>query len=112
VPREKTAKAGLKLTDRASMLKGGDSGPAVVANSPNESLLVHAVRYIDEPKMPPKQKLSAVEIAAIERWWHQARLGHHPSVTPDRQVVPSRTHHLKNGGRFNPLRTACLRLSS
>jgi hypothetical protein len=64
----KTAKAGLRLTDRASLLKGGDSGPAVVPNAPNESPLVHAVRYLDEVKMPPAQKLSVSEIAAIERW--------------------------------------------
>ena len=30
---------------------------------PDESRLIRAVRYLDEPKMPPKQKLSAGEIA-------------------------------------------------
>ena len=65
---EKKAKAGLRLTDRASLLKGGESGPAVVPSAPDESPLVRAVRYLDEPKMPPKQKLSAGEIAALERW--------------------------------------------
>ena len=62
------AKAGLRLTDRESLLKGGESGPAVVPKQPEESRLVHAVRYLDELKMPPKEKLSAGEIAAIERW--------------------------------------------
>ena len=36
--------------------------------APDESRLIQAVRYLDEPKMPPKQKLSAGEIAALERW--------------------------------------------
>jgi cytochrome c553 len=65
---EKKAKAGLRLTDRESLLEGGESGPAVVPNAPEESRLVRAVRYLGEPKMPPKQKLSAGEIAALERW--------------------------------------------
>src|SRR3954471_5378441 len=59
---EEKAKAGLRLTDRESLLKGGESGPAVVPSAPDESPLVLAVRYLDEPKMPPKQKLSAGEI--------------------------------------------------
>jgi hypothetical protein len=62
------AKAGLRLTDRESLLKGGESGPAVVPNAPDESRLIQAVRYHDEPKMPPKQKLSASQVDALERW--------------------------------------------
>jgi hypothetical protein len=62
------AKGGLRLTDRESLLKGGDSGPAVVPIAPEESRLIQAVRYRDEPKMPPKQKLTEAEIAALERW--------------------------------------------
>ncbi len=62
------AKAGLRLTDRESLLKGGDSGPAVVPHAADESRLIRAVRYLDELKMPPKQKLSGAQIAALERW--------------------------------------------
>jgi cytochrome c553 len=61
-------KGGLRLTDRESLLKGGDSGPAVVPNAPDESRLIQAVRYLDEPKMPPKQRLSTAQVAALERW--------------------------------------------
>jgi hypothetical protein len=62
------AKSGLRLTDRGSIVRGGDSGAAVVPGVPDQSLLIRAVRYLDEPKMPPKAKLSAGEIAALERW--------------------------------------------
>jgi Protein of unknown function (DUF1553)/Protein of unknown function (DUF1549)/Planctomycete cytochrome C len=62
------AKAGLRLTDRASLMTGGESGPAIVPSDPDQSLLIRAVRYLDEPKMPPKHKLSDGEIAALERW--------------------------------------------
>ncbi len=65
---ELKAKAGLRLADRESLLRGGESGPAVVPGAADESLLIRAVRYLDEPKMPPKQKLSDAEIRALERW--------------------------------------------
>ena len=62
------SKNGLRLTDRESMLKGGDSGPAVVPGKPEESLLIRAVRYLEEPKMPPKKRLSDANIAKLLRW--------------------------------------------
>jgi hypothetical protein len=50
------------------VLRGGDSGPAAVPGKPEESLLVHAVRYHDEPRMPPKKRLSNPEIDTLTRW--------------------------------------------
>jgi hypothetical protein len=76
---EKTSKAGLKLTSRASLLAGGDSGPAAVEGKPDESLLIEAVGYQSVPQMPPKGKLSEGEIATLTRWvarglpWPEAR---------------------------------------
>jgi hypothetical protein len=64
----KALKGGLRLTSRASVLRGGDSGPAAVAGNPGESLLVQAVRYHDEPKMPPKEKLKDREVEVLSRW--------------------------------------------
>jgi hypothetical protein len=65
---DKKAKSGLRLTDRASLLKGGEGGAVVVPHAPDQSPLIRAVRYLDELKMPPRQKLSAGEVAALERW--------------------------------------------
>jgi cytochrome c553 len=62
------SKGGLKLIDRAAILHGGDSGPAIVPGEPEESLLIRAVRYLDEPKMPPTKRLSATAVAKLERW--------------------------------------------
>src|SRR5690348_9703470 len=42
------ASGGLRLDSREAMVKGGDSGPAVVPGNPEESLIVQAVRYDDE----------------------------------------------------------------
>ena len=62
------AKGGLRLDSRAALLKGGDSGPAAVPGKPAESLLVRAIGYTGELKMPPKGKLSDKEIALLSRW--------------------------------------------
>jgi cytochrome c553 len=63
-------KGGLKLDTRADVLKGGDTGPAIVPGQPEQSLLIKAVRYADENlQMPPKdKKLSAEQIADLEAW--------------------------------------------
>src|SRR5690349_13242898 len=61
-------KGGLFLETREGLLKGGDSGPAIVPGQPDQSLLIKAVRYQDEKlQMPPKGKrLSPEKIADLE----------------------------------------------
>jgi Protein of unknown function (DUF1553)/Protein of unknown function (DUF1549)/Planctomycete cytochrome C/Concanavalin A-like lectin/glucanases superfamily len=61
-------KGKLKLTSREAILAGGDNGPAAVPGKPDESLLVKAVRYHDDPRMPPKGKLADKHIEILERW--------------------------------------------
>ena len=38
-------KGGLALTSRAALLRGGESGPAIVPGKPDASLLLEALRY-------------------------------------------------------------------
>jgi cytochrome c553 len=62
-------KGGLLLDSRAGMLKGGDSGPAVVPNKSDESLLIQAIRHDGDLAMPPKKpKLSDDVIAGFAKW--------------------------------------------
>jgi len=62
-------KGSLYLDSRQGMLKGGDTGPAIVAGNPAKSLLVKALRWTDDDlKMPPKKKLSEEQIADVEAW--------------------------------------------
>ena len=61
-------KGGLRLDTRAALLKGGESGPAIVPGDPDKSLLVKAIRYQDDLQMPPKGKLPEPVIADIVRW--------------------------------------------
>ncbi len=62
------AKAHFRLDSRAAFLAGGDTGPAVVAGKPQQSLLIDAVNYGDTYQMPPKSKLPNNEIAVLTKW--------------------------------------------
>jgi mono/diheme cytochrome c family protein len=59
-------KGGLDLRLRRLTLAGGKSGPAVVPGKAADSLLIERVRSGDMP--PGKKKLSAAEVAVLERW--------------------------------------------
>ena len=67
-------KGGLRLDSRAAILKGGDTGEAVVPGQPEKSLLINAVRYADKDlKMPPPKdgadrRLSDAQIADLSEW--------------------------------------------
>lgn len=63
-------KGGLSLASRASMLKGGDNGPAIVPGDPGKSRLMRMIRHEDGVKPMPKgeDKLSPAVIAAFEQW--------------------------------------------
>src|SRR2546430_5400368 len=51
-------KGSLKLDSRAAILKGGDSGPAVALDAPDQSLILRAISYKDtDLQMPPRGKL-------------------------------------------------------
>ena len=59
---------GLRLTARDAVIKGGETGPAVVSGKPESSLLIRAIGYLDELKMPPKAKLPDKDVAKLKRW--------------------------------------------
>jgi hypothetical protein len=61
-------KGELRLDTRAGFDTGGETGPTVVPGDPGKSLLVQAVRYEDDLKMPPKGKLPAADIAVLTEW--------------------------------------------
>lgn len=62
-------KGGLYVDSKYGLLKGGKTGPAVVPGEPDKSLLIRAVRYKEEDlAMPPKEELSAEQVAALETW--------------------------------------------
>ena len=67
--KDKKLKGGFKLDTKASLLKGGDSGLALVAGKPDEGTLLKSLHYTDdELQMPPKGKLPDAVVKDFERW--------------------------------------------
>ncbi|MBX3448075.1 MAG: PSD1 domain-containing protein [Planctomycetaceae bacterium] len=61
--------AGLRLDNRASLIDGGESGPAVTLDDVSQSLILKAVRHDpDASPMPPEGKLTPAQIADLETW--------------------------------------------
>ncbi|MEZ6143135.1 MAG: PSD1 and planctomycete cytochrome C domain-containing protein [Zavarzinella sp.] len=62
-------KGGLAVDTQAALLKGGESGPAIVPKSAEKSLLFQAITYHNkEMQMPPDGKLSDMVIADVRKW--------------------------------------------
>lgn len=65
---EKDRMSGLSLENRKAILSGGNRGLTAVPGHPEQSRLVEAVSYQADLKMPPGERLTDSEIAAISRW--------------------------------------------
>jgi hypothetical protein len=59
---------GLRLDNYDNLMRGGDSGPAIVAGNPRQSLLIAKVEHRDQPSMPPRKWLPKAAIARIKAW--------------------------------------------
>jgi hypothetical protein len=72
---EKTAHE-LRVDSREALIKGGQSGPAVVPGKPEQSLLLTAIerREGSDYQMPPGGKLPSETIAAFAKWIQQGAL--------------------------------------
>ena len=70
-PDAKEAEGGLRITSRGALLKGGDTGPAIVPGKPDESILIDAINYGEVYEMPPDSKMPADEIALLTEWVKQ-----------------------------------------
>ena len=82
---EQKIRGGLYLGNRKGMLKGGESGPAVVPHKPDESLLIEAIRY-ESFEMPPRSQMPQPEIDILVKW---IRDGAHWPHDLDRAVETS-----------------------
>ena len=86
-----TKMGGLEMYSRETVLRGGQSGPAIEPRAPERSLLIRAVRYTDDRlKMPPTGQLSTEEIAVLTKW------------VEDGAAWPARVTHAleRNEGKF------------
>ncbi len=60
----------LSLDTFADLMRGGESGPAIVPGKAGESFLIHTLTKQEKPAMPPKKEPqpSAGEIALLKAW--------------------------------------------
>jgi WD40 repeat protein len=84
----KKAENSLVLETPQSILKGGDSGPAVVAGKSGESLLLTVASHKDEPVMPPADNgvgavaLSSEQLGLLKLWIDEGATGQVSQPTP------------------------------
>ena len=65
----KKLKGGLYLDNREELMRGGETGVAVVLGEPEKSRLIEAVRWTDPDfQMPPKQQLDKRAVADLVQW--------------------------------------------
>jgi hypothetical protein len=58
----------LLLDSKQGMLTGGNAGPAIKPGDPDRSLLIQALRYDGELKMPPGAPLEPEVVSDFEQW--------------------------------------------
>lgn len=93
----KKAENSLVLETPQSILKGGDSGPAVVPHKSGESLLLTVAAHKDEPLMPPADNsvgavaLSGEQLGLVKLWIDQGATGQvaQPAVPITWQSLPA-----------------------
>lgn len=77
------SESGLRVDSRESLITGGDQGPAVVPEEPDESILLEALSYdLDDLQMPPDGKLEEDEIGAFREWIEAGAAWPEPESTP------------------------------
>lgn len=86
---EDTAKGGFQLDTRSRLVRGGESGAVIDADTPEQSVFLQAVRY-EGYEMPPRGQLPETQIETLRHWlamgapYPEDRLGE-----PDEQRVES-----------------------
>ncbi len=97
---EKKIKGGLNLDNRAGWQAGGDNGAAIIPGDLAKSLVIKAVRYLDEDfAMPPKGRLPADEVAILEEWVKRGAPDPRNGETA-KAAKPKRTINLDEGRKF------------
>ncbi|MFM7540979.1 MAG: PSD1 and planctomycete cytochrome C domain-containing protein [Planctomycetota bacterium] len=98
------AKGGLRLDSRAALLKGGDTGPAVIPGKAADSLLIKAIGYTGEPKMPPKGKLTDREIGLVSAWINSGAPWPDPGKASQAQTASPITQKQRDWWAFQPVK--------
>src|SRR5918993_1112307 len=87
-----TATAGLRVDSREGLLRGGETGPAVVPGDPEKSALLKVIQHAEGfPRMPRgRAKLPAADIDAVAQWIREGALW--PAATTEASPAPAAAH--------------------
>lgn len=103
-------KGGFSFNDRASLLEGGEDGPAVVSGKSAQSAMIAAILSADpDEQMPPKGKrVPAEQVALLKQWidegiaWQEGfafkKPAYEPPLQPRMPTLPAVVD-----GRTNPI---------
>jgi hypothetical protein len=89
----KSLKGGLSLETRDGLLKGGETGPALVAGKPDESLLLSALKHDGDVRMPPKGKLPDSVVRDFQRWIERGAPDPRKSIERRKADAKKTTNH-------------------
>lgn len=98
----KKIKGKLRLDSREDILRGGETGPAIIPGKPEKSLLITAIKYVDKDlQMPPpkgetSRKLSDNVIADFVQW---VQMG---APMPETRTASKDREPAKQHWAFNP----------
>jgi hypothetical protein len=90
---EEKVRSEFRVTGRRAIIAGGELGPAIVLDKPEESSFLKAINYA-ELEMPPSGKLPAEEIAILTKWVKEGL-----PWTPGKEEEPPK--HEKKAGIIN-----------
>lgn len=100
----KTLQANLLVDSPNALRSGGDSGPAVVPQKPEESTLIQALEY-EHWQMPPAGKLPEATIENFRKWIRDGAFDPRPeSTAPNRNAEVDRLQLGKSHWAYQPLR--------
>src|ERR1700693_2009547 len=80
------ASGGLRLDSREAMLKGGESGPAVVPGDPRKSLLIQAIEHEDDSLTMPPERLLPTKIRGDLASWVKSGAAWPQTATSGRTI--------------------------
>src|ERR1051325_3834504 len=93
----KKLKGKLRLDSREDILRGGETGPAIIPGNPEKSLLITAIKYTDKDlQMPPpkgdtSRKLTDNVIADFIQWIQMGAPMPEPSMAK-KDSLPAKQH--------------------
>ena len=77
----------LRLDHRDGLIRGGETGPAVVPNKPGASLLIRALEHRDGLEMPPDKKLPSAVVQDFRKWIAQGAVDPRVSSTKPKSAA-------------------------